>query len=79
MVRLRGLAAGGIVANKLDVGILVKIRVCVKLSRDEILQVSARGGVDVCEAIDVCVVAGGTAFLSAEGETEVEEEFVVAV
>lgn len=50
-----------------------------ELPGDEILQVSARRGVDVCEAIDVCVVVGGAALLPAEGESEVKDEFVVVV
>lgn len=77
IVSLGGLAAGGIIANKLDVGILVKIGVCMKLARDEILQVSARRGIDVGEAIYMCVVVGGAAFLPAEGESEVKDEFIV--
>lgn len=80
-------AVGAIIANESDVGILVEVRIGVKFSGDQGLDLFGRGGIDVGERIDAGIerlwvgvyrCVGGLVGLSlADDEGELEVYFVV--
>lgn len=48
-------SVGGIVANQLDIGIFVQVRVGMKFASDKVLDLSRVRGTDVGETSDCCV------------------------
>lgn len=86
------MAGGGVVANQLDLGVLVEVGVGVELARDEIVEVALARGKDKRQAMDVGVdearggavgrrgrrVGGGDGEVLAQDKGEVEEQLVVA-
>ncbi len=62
----RGAPAGAEVADELDIGVLMQVRIGMELARDQVLDLAGRRGVDVGEAVDggvgsgaICVGGGG--------------------
>jgi hypothetical protein len=84
-------AGGGVVADKLDLGILVEVGVGVELARDEVVEVARARGKDKRQAVDVGVdetrggtmgrrgrrVGGWDGEVLAQDKGEVEEQLVV--
>ncbi len=51
----RGAPAGAEVADELDIGVLMQVRIGMELARDQVLDLAGRRGVDVGEARDLGV------------------------
>lgn len=86
------MAGGGVVADQLDLGILVEVGIGVELARDEVVEVALARGKDKRQAVDVGVdearggavgsrrrrIGGRDGEVLAQDKGEVEEQLVVA-
>lgn len=79
----RRTASGCDVSNELDVGVFVKVGVCMKLSGHEIIQVLAARckckGEAVDKGVDRATCVGNTTLALSNYEGEMKEELVIVV